>query len=120
MADPPAAPAAAPADAAAAAAAADLESEEIWGDQADQLDEEIVKVGDLRLCDHGWVAARLVARSFRACLAKCNMPISNGNSFLSLPPSLPVRPQDLKTRIAAPASRPECLIDPAAVYRRQR
>jgi len=28
----------------AAAAAADLESKEIWGDEADQLDEEIMKV----------------------------------------------------------------------------
>lgn len=47
MADPqpPAAPAdAPPADAAAAAATADLESKEIWGDEADQLDEEIMKV----------------------------------------------------------------------------
>lgn len=51
MADPqpPAAPADAPADdaaaaAAAAAATADLESKEIWGDEADQLDEEIMKV----------------------------------------------------------------------------
>lgn len=52
MADPqpPAAPADAPADDAAAAAAAsaaataDLESKEIWGDEADQLDEEIMKV----------------------------------------------------------------------------
>lgn len=36
MADPPAAP--------GADATADLESKEIWGDEADQLDEEIMKV----------------------------------------------------------------------------
>lgn len=39
MADPPQAPAP------AAAATADLESKEIWGDEAEQLDEEIMKVG---------------------------------------------------------------------------
>lgn len=37
MAEPPAA-------AGAAVATADLESKEIWGDEADQLDEEIMKV----------------------------------------------------------------------------
>lgn len=38
MADPPATPDA------AGGATADLESKEIWGDEADQLDEEIMKV----------------------------------------------------------------------------
>lgn len=33
-----------------AAATADLESKEIWGDEADQLDEEIMKVHSLAEC----------------------------------------------------------------------
>lgn len=44
MADPPQAPVPPSEGAAAAAATADLESKEIWGDEADQLDEEIMKV----------------------------------------------------------------------------
>ncbi|CAM9788188.1 unnamed protein product [Ectocarpus fasciculatus] len=50
MADPqPPSADAAPAAAAAAAATADLESKEIWGDEADQLDEEIMKMGSEEL-----------------------------------------------------------------------
>lgn len=57
-----------PATAAPAAAATDLESKEIWGDEADQLDEEVMKVECVK-CDMV-DTLRATISSFRCCRAK--------------------------------------------------